>query len=76
MIQIGRYRLSHATLSIMVVFLVLSACAITAAFHQARPEYPMPLYQILLINEGMALIATLIYGMFLHLVTAIINKFK
>ena len=76
MIQIGRYRLGFAPVSTIVVFIVLSVCAVTAAWHQARPEYPMPLSHLILINEGMALLATLLYGIFAHFVTALTNKFK
>ncbi|MDE6588505.1 MAG: hypothetical protein K2K40_09230 [Paramuribaculum sp.] len=76
MIQIGKYRLGFAPLSMIVVFIVLSVCAIVAAFHQARPEYPMPLSHIIIINEGMALLATLVYGIFAHFAIAIINKLR
>ena len=47
-----------------------------AALRQARPEWPMPLHQILLINEGMALSATLVYGIIVHFVLAIINRIR
>lgn len=36
----------------------------------------MPLSHLILINEGMALLATLLYGIFAHFVTALANKFK
>lgn len=74
MIQIGRYKLGFAPLSMIVVFVILSVCAVTAAFQQARPEWPMPLSSLIIINEGMALLATLVYGIFLHFAIAIINK--
>ena len=76
MIQIGRFRFGFAVFSTIIVFVVLSVCTIVAAVHQARPEFPAPLYQIVLINEGMALIGTLIYGIFAHFTLAIINQFK
>ncbi|WP_290380650.1 hypothetical protein [uncultured Duncaniella sp.] len=76
MIQIGRYKLGFAPLSMIVVFIVLSVCAIVAAFHQARPECPMPLSHIIIINEGMVLLATLVYGIFVHFAIAIINKLR
>jgi hypothetical protein len=76
MIQIGRYKLGFAPLSMIVVFIVLSVCAIVAAFQQSRPEWSMPLSYIIIINEGMALLATLIYGIFVHLAIAIINKYR
>ena len=76
MIQIGKYKFGFAPLSIIVVFIVLSVCAIVAAFQQARPEWSMPLSHIILINEGMALLATLVYGIFAHFAIAIINRLR
>lgn len=76
MIQVGRYRLGLAPLSMIVVFIVLSVCAIVAAFHQVRAEWPMPLSNIIIINEGMALLTTLVYGIFAHFAIAIINKLR
>ena len=76
MIQIGRYRLGFAPLSMIVVFTVLSVCAVIAAFQQVRPEWPMPLYSLIIINEGMALLATLVYGIFVHFAISIINKLR
>ncbi|WP_304406057.1 hypothetical protein [Muribaculum intestinale] len=76
MIQLGKYKLGFAPLSMIVVFIVLSVCAIVAAFQQARPEWPMPLSGIILINEGMALLVTLVYGIFVHFAIAIINKLR
>lgn len=72
MIQIGRYKLGFAPLSMIIVFIVLSVCAILAAFRQTRPEWPMPLSYHIIINESMALLATLAYGIFVHFVIAII----
>ena len=76
MIQIGGSKLGFAPLSMIVVFIVLSVCAIFAAFHQARPECPMPLAYIIIINEGMVLLTTLVYGIFAHFAIAIINKLR
>ena len=76
MIRIGRYKLGFAPLSMIVVFIVLSVCAIVAAFQQARPEWSMPLWNVIIINEGMALLATLAYGIFVHFAIAIINKLR
>lgn len=76
MIQIGKYKLGIAPLSMIVVFIVLSACAVTAAFSQARPEWPVPLTDLLLINEGMALVVTLVYGIFAHFAIAIIDSIR
>ncbi len=76
MIQIGRYRLGFAPLSMIVVFIVLSVYAVIVAFQQARPEWPMQLSYLIIINEGMALLATLVYGIFVHFAIAIINKLR
>lgn len=76
MIQIGRYKMGFAPLSMIVVFVVLSVCAVAAAFHQARPEYPMPLSSLILINEGMALVVTLVYGIFAHFAVALIDRIR
>ncbi len=76
MIQIGRFKLGIAPLSMIVVFIVLSVCAIVAAFQQAKPEWPMPLSHIIIINEGLALLATLVYGIFVHFAIAIINRLR
>ncbi len=74
MIQVGKYKIGLAPLSMIVVFIVLSACAVIAAFKQARPEFSMPLSSIILINEGMALAATLVYGIFVHFTIVLINR--
>lgn len=76
MIQIGKYKLGFAPLSMIVVFIVLSVCAIVAAFQQAKPEWPMPLSHIIIINEGLTLLATLVYGIFVHFAIAIINRLR
>lgn len=76
MIQIGRYKLGVAPLSMIIVFIVLSVCVVVAAFHQAKPEYPMPLSGLIVINEGMALLATLVYGIFVHFAIALIQRLK
>lgn len=76
MIQIGRYKLGIAPVSMIIVFIVLSVCAVVAAFRQAKPEDPMPLSGLIIINEGMALLATLVYGIFVHFAVALINRLK
>lgn len=53
MIKIGVYKLGLAPFSMIIVFIVLSVCAIAAAFQYTRPEYPMPLLgQILKIGRA------------------------
>ena len=76
MIQIGRYKFGFAPVSMIIVFIVWSVCAVVAAFHQATPEYPMPLSGLIVINEGMALMATLVYGIFVHFAIAFIDRLK
>ena len=76
MIQIGKYKLGFAPLSMIVVFIVLSVCAVVAAVQRTRPESPMPLSYTIIINEGMALLATLVYGIFVHFAIAIINRLR
>lgn len=76
MIQIGKYKLGFAPLSMIAVFIILSVCAIVAALQQARPEFSMPLSYIIIINESMALLATLVYGIFAHFAIAIINRLR
>lgn len=76
MIQIGRYKLGVAPVSMIIVFIVLSMCAVITAFHQAKPEDPMPLSGLIMINEGMALLATLVYGIFVHFAIALIHRMK
>lgn len=76
MIQIGRYKLGVAPVSMIIVFIVLSMCAVITALHQAKPEYPMPLSGLIMINEGMALLATLVYGIFVHFAIALIHRMK
>lgn len=76
MLLIDKYRIGIGPASMIIVFIVLSVCAVVAAFHQAKPEYPMPLSGLIVINEGMALVATLVYGIFVHFAIAIINRLK
>lgn len=76
MIQIGRYKFGIAPVSMIVVFIVLSVCAVIAAFDQTRPESPMPLGNLILINEGMALLGTIIYGIFVHFALVLIDKIR
>ncbi len=74
--RIGKYEFGLAPLSMAMVFIILTFCAIFSALHQARPEYPMPLSGLIIINEGLALIATLVYGIFLHLIILCIKWYK
>lgn len=60
----------------IIVFIVLSVCAVVAALHQVKPEYPMPLFGLIIVNEGMALLATLLYGISLHFAIELINRLK
>ena len=76
MIQVGKYKFGFAPLSMIVVFIVLSVCAIVAAFQQARPEWSMPLSHVIIINEGLAVLATLVYGIFVHFAITIINRLR
>lgn len=76
MIQIGKYKLGFAALSMVAVFVVLSVCAVIAAFHQARAECPMPRINLIFINEIKALLVTLVYGIFAHFALSIINRIK
>lgn len=76
MISIGRFRLGLASASVIVVFIVLSVCAVVSAFYQVSPENPVPLPDLIVINEGMALLITLIYGIFVHFAIAGINKIR
>ncbi len=76
MFCIGKYKFGYAPLSMVIVFIVLSISAILSAFNQAKPEFPMPLSSIIFINECMALLATLVYGIILHLALSLIKRFK
>ncbi len=75
-IRIGRYSLGIAPFSMIIVFIVLSGCAVATAIAHAGADSPMPFILHLIINEGLALIATLIYGIFAHLITTVINRFS
>lgn len=74
MIQIGRYRIGFAPASMAVVFVVLTACAVVVALDQTRPEWSMTFGQRIMIYEGMAIVVTLIYGIFAHFVFAFVDK--
>ena len=76
MLQIGRYKLGFGPASMIVVFVVLSICAIVAAVRQSRPEWSMPLSRIIIYYESMALLATLVYGIFVHFAIDIINRIR
>ncbi len=74
MIRIGKYRIGAAALSVAVVFITLSACAIVAACHQQRPEWSAPLWLTIMQYECMAMIATLAYGIVVHIAIWIVNR--
>lgn len=60
----------------IAVFIVLSVYSIVTALQQYRPEWSMPLSYIIIIKEGMALLATIVYGIMVHFIISMINKFK
>lgn len=72
----GRFHLSRGAISVIIVFVVLSIFAIVSAMVQARPEMPMPLSGIIIINEGMALTGTLVYGIILHVASSLFKRSK
>lgn len=76
MIQIGQFKFGFAVASTLIVFIVLSISAVGVAVYQATSEGSMPIGSLIVVNEGMALLATLIYGIFAHFALALINKIK
>ncbi len=76
MIRIGRYKFGIAVCTTVVVFIALSVCAVVTALNGSCPEWPMPLWGNIVINECMALVVTLVYGIILHLAIAIINRLR
>lgn len=76
MIQIGQYKFGFAPLSMIAVLIVLTACAVVASVTRDNLYSPLPLSVRMLINEGMALMATLVYGIFAHFAIIIINRLK
>ncbi len=76
MIRIGRLEFGFAPLSMIAVFVVLSIIAIWSAVSQARPEWPMPLSGLIIINESVALLATLVYGILLHVIMSLRSWIK
>ncbi|MDE5997903.1 MAG: hypothetical protein K2G77_06815 [Muribaculaceae bacterium] len=76
MIRIGRFELGIPPLSMIAVFVVLSIIAIWFAVSQARPEWPMPLSGLIIINESVALLATLVYGILLHVIKTLRSWIK
>ena len=76
MIQIGRFKFGSAVASTLAVLITLSICALVASFHEYGPGSPKSLLSIIVVNEAMALLATLIYGILAHFILAIINHFK
>lgn len=58
----------------MVVFAVLSVCAIAAAF--LKPADWQTRLSEILFNEGMALLVTVIYGIFVHFAMVAIARLQ
>lgn len=76
MIKIGKYKIGFAPLSMLAVFVVLSIFAVFSSFSQAKQEWPMPVSGILIVNEILVLIATLVYGILLHLTLSFVSWLK
>lgn len=74
--RIGKFEFGFAPLSMIVLFVILSVFAVLAAVRQARPEWPVPLSSLIIINESLALLATLVYGIILHLIMALIGWYR
>jgi len=60
----------------IIVFIVLSVFAVITAIHNIRPEWPMPVWGNIVINECMALGVTLVYGILVHFAISIIKRKK
>ncbi len=73
MIKLGKFEVGFAPISMAVLFIILSIFAIFSALNQARPEFPMPLSSLIIINETMALLATLVYGILVHLIMSFVK---
>ncbi len=71
-----KLQIGVAQLSMIVLFIILSVYALISAFNQARPEWSMPLSNLIIINETMALAITLVYGIVLHFVMIIATKVR
>ena len=76
MIRLGKFDIGFGPLSMAIIFVLLSIFAISSAFSQAKPEFPMPLSSLMIINETMAVLATLVYGICVHLIVAFLNWYK
>ena len=76
MIRIGRFEFGFAPLSMVILFIVLSIFAILSALSQARPEWSMPVSGLIIINESVALVATLAFGILLHLIMTFMSWIK
>lgn len=74
--RIGRYEFGFAPISMAVVFIVLSMVAVLSALRQARPEWPMPVSGLIMINESVALFATLVYGILVRVIMTLISWIK
>lgn len=76
MIRIGKFEFGFAPLSMVILFIVSSIFAISSAVSQARPEYPMSVSGLIIINESVALLATLVYGILLHVIMTLRSWIK
>lgn len=74
--RIGKLEIGLAPLSMVVLFITLSIFAMLAAVRQAHPEWPMPLSSLIIINESLALLATLVYGIIIHLIMAFLSWYR
>lgn len=72
--NIGRFKIGVAPLSMAVVFIIASVIAIISAFSQYRQEWSMPLSYLIMVNECLALIITLVYGIIVHVISALFLK--
>lgn len=76
MITIGHLKFGVAPLLTVAVFIALSICAITAAFHHADNQETSQLVHRIIIYEGMALLVTLVYGVCAHFALMLIGKLR
>lgn len=76
MIRINKYEFGFAAFSTLVVLVVLSTCAVAAAINQSQAESSTRLIYGIMINESMALITTIVYGIFAHFATVAISKLR
>lgn len=75
-IRIGRFSIGLAPVTVIIVFFVLSIVAIISAYRQYRPEWSLPMSYLIIINEGIALLGTLLYGIFIHFIVEVVNDIR